>query len=148
MVWDGFFHTLTNFERHSVFLEGRPPSVKRIDSGEGITVEASISEQVAEESKLGPGDTVVVTTDIFVPTRINVRIVGVFQADNIKDEYWSMAALVLASQSKPAQGGEESGFPPPDGVIWDDNQDLAIGLFVPKEILTEVVGPAYERTLV
>ena len=147
-VWDGFFHTLTNFERHSVFLEGRPPSVKRIDSGEGITVEASISEQVAEESKLGPGDTVVVTTDIFVPTRINVRIVGVFQADNIKDEYWSMAALVLASQSKPAQGGEESGFPPPDGVIWDENQDLAIGLFVPKEILTEAIGPAYERTLV
>ena len=147
-VWDGFFHTLTNFERHSVFLEGRAPSTSPLETGERITVEASISEQVAEETKLGPGDTVVVATDVFVPTRIAVRIVGVFQADNLQDEYWSTAALVLSSQSAPAQGGEESGFPPPDGVVWDDNQDLAVGLFVPREILTEVIGPAYERTLV
>ena len=146
-VWDGFFHTLTNMEHHSIFLEGRAPNKAAIESGEGITVEATISEQVAEESKLGPGDSVIVATDVFVPTRITVRIVGVFQADNLKDEYWSTAALVLTSQSAPAQGGEESGFPPPDGVVWDDIQDLAIGLFVPIEILTEVIGPANERTL-
>ena len=146
-VWDGFFHTLTNMEHHAVFLEGRPPSAAGIESEDAITVEAAISEQVAEESKLGPGDSVVVTTDVFVPTRITVRIVGVFQADDIKDEYWSTAALVLTSQSRPAQGGEESGFPPPDGVIWDDNQDLAIGLFVPIEVMVDVIGPAYERTL-
>ena len=146
-VWDGFFHTLTNMERHSIFLEGRAPNTAAIESGEGITVEATISEQVAEESKLGPGDSVIVATDVFVPTRITVRIVGVFQADNLKDEYWSTAALVLTSQSAPAQGGEESGFPPPDGVVWDDNQDLAIGLFVPIEVMTGVIGPANERTL-
>ena len=146
-VWDGFFHSLTNFAEHSVFLEGRAPSKRPLETGERITLEAAISEQVAEESKLGPGDMVVVATDVFVPTRITVEIVGVFQADNLQDEYWSTAALVLTSQSAPAQGGEESGFPPPDGVVWDDNQDLAIGLFVPIEILTEVIGPAYERTL-
>ncbi len=147
IVLDGFFHTLTNFERHSNFLQGRAPSKTPIDTGETITVEASISEQVAAESKLGPGDSVVVATDIFVPTRITANIVGVFQADNLEDEYWSTAALVLTSQSAPAQGGEESGFPPPDGVLWDDDQNLAIGLFVPIEIMTEVIGPAYERTL-
>ena len=147
MVWDGFFHTLTNFERHSVFLEGRAPKTAAIETAEGITVEATISEQVAEESKLGPGDSVIVATDIFVPTRITAKIVGVFQADNLKDEYWSTAALVLTSQSAAAQGGEESGFPPPDGTVWDDNQDLAIGLFVPVEVMTEVIGPANERTL-
>lgn len=147
MVWDGFFHTLTNFEKHSVFLQGRAPSASPLETGEGITVEASISEQVAEESKLGPGDTVVVATDVFVPTRVTVRIVGVLQADDLMDEYWSTAALVLTSQSAAAQGGEESGFPPPDGTVWDDNQDLAIGLFVPIEVMTEVIGPANERTL-
>lgn len=148
IVWDGFFHTLTNLKHHAVFLEGRAASEAPIEVGETITVEATISEQVADESKLGPGDTVEVAIDVFVPTRINVRIVGVFQADDLKDEYWTTAALVLTSQSAPAQGGEESGFPPPDGVAWDENQDLAIGLFVPKGILTEVIGPAYERTLV
>ena len=146
-VWDGFFHTLTNIEHHSVFLEGRAPNTAAIETAEGITVEATISEQVAEESKLGPGDSVIVATDVFVPTRITVRIVGVFQADNLKDEYWSTAAIVLTSQSAPAQGGEESGFPSPDGTVWDDNQDLAIGLFVPIEVMTEVIGPANERTL-
>ena len=25
-VWDGFFHTLTNMEHHSIFLEGRAPN--------------------------------------------------------------------------------------------------------------------------
>ena len=148
IVWDGFFHTLTNMEHHADFLEGRAASDVPIESGDAITVEATISEQVADESGLGPGDTVEVAIDVFVPTRINVRIVGVFQADDLKDEYWTTAALVLTSQSAPAQGGEESGFPPPDGVAWDENQDLAIGLFVPKVILTEVIGPAYERTLV
>ena len=149
MVWDGFFHTLTNLEHNAVFLEGRAASDTPIEyDGDSITVEATISEQVAEESRLGPGDTVKVAIDVFVPTRITVRIVGVFQADDLKDEYWTTAALVLTSQSAPAQGGAESGFPPPDGVAWDENQDLAIGLFVPKGILTEVIGPAYERTLV
>ena len=146
-VLDGFFHTLTNIEPHSTFLKGRAPSTTPLEAAKGITVEATISEQVAEESGLGPGDMVVVATDIFVPTRITVRIVGVFEADDLKDEYWSTAALILTSQSAPAQGGEESGFPPPDGVVWDEDQDLAIGLFVPIEILTQVIGPAYERTL-
>ncbi|CAI8054918.1 hypothetical protein GBAR_LOCUS29963 [Geodia barretti] len=88
-VWDGFFHTLTNIEHHSVFLEGRAPNTAAIETAEGITVEATIR----------------------------------------------------------SRGGEESGFPSPDGTVWDDNQDLAIGLFVPIEVMTEVIGPANERTL-
>ena len=52
-VWDGFFHTLTNMEHHSIFLEGRAPNTAAIESGEGITVEATISEQVAEEVEAG-----------------------------------------------------------------------------------------------
>ncbi len=148
VVLDGFFHTLTNFQDRSVFVDGRAPSTEVAETSDGITVEAVISEQVADDSELGVGDSVVVAVDAFVETRITVNIVGVFQADDLSDEFWSMAALVLTSQSRPAQGGEESGFPPPDGVLWDDNQNLAIGLFVRIEVLTEAIGPAYERTLV
>lgn len=146
-VLNGFFHALSNIDRHSVFLDGRPPSAVNTETAGGITVEAAISEQVAEESRLGPGDSVMVATDVFVPTRIVARIVGVFQADDLDDDYWSTAALILTSQSAAAQGGTEGGFPPPDGVEWDDNQDLAIGLFLPIETMAEVIGPANAGTL-
>ena len=86
IVWTGSSTTLTNMEHHADFLEGRAASDVPIEVGETITVEATISEQVADESGLGPGDTVEVAIDVFVPTRINVRIVGIFQADDLKDE--------------------------------------------------------------
>ena len=48
----------------------------------------------------------------------------------------------------PGAGWGRIGIPTSGRRAWDENQDLAIGLFVPKVILTEVIGPAYERTLV
>ena len=146
-VLEGFFHSLSSVEDHAEFVDGRAPSPSPVETTDGIAVEAMISEPVAEESKLGPGDSVVVARDVFTPTRITANIVGVFRADDLRDEYWSTAAIVLTSQSAAAQGGADAGFPPPDGVAWDPNQDLAIGLFVHTDILTDVVGPAASRSL-
>ncbi len=146
-VWNGFFHSLSNFEHHSEFIEGRAPTAGSQGTSRDPVVEAVISEQVADESKLGAGDSVVIVPDVFLPTRITVKIVGVFQADDLTTEYWSTAAIILTSQSAEAQGGEEGGYPPPDGVVWEPNQDLAIGLFVREEVITDVVGPANPGTL-
>ena len=146
-VQNGFFHSLSNLENHSVFIEGRAPNAGSQGTAKSPIVEAVISEQVADESKLGAGDSVVIVPDVFLPTRITARIVGVFQADDLTTEYWSTAAIILTSQSAEAQGGVEGGFPPPDGVVWDPNQELAIGLFVRQEVITEVVGPANPGTL-
>lgn len=146
-VLHGFFQALSNVENHAEFVDGRAPNASPVDTTDGITVEAMISEPVAEESKLGPGDSVIVARDVFVPMRITVDIVGVFRADDVRDDYWSTAAIVLTSQSAAAQGGAEAGFPPPDGVVWDTNQDLAIGLFVHTDVLTNVVGPANSGSL-
>lgn len=147
VIWSGFFHSLSNLEAHSAYLEGRAPSETVFGTARTPVVEAVISAPVAKESKLKPGDSVVLAPDVFVPTRIVANIVGVFEADNPNDDYWSTAGIILTSLSAEAQGGEEGGFPPPDGVIWDPNQEYAIGLFVNRSALTEVVGSAYPGVL-
>ncbi|MDA1097266.1 MAG: hypothetical protein O3B84_08470, partial [Chloroflexi bacterium] len=140
IVSNGYFHYLTDMENNVNVLEGRLATSDVTGPGTNPVVEAIIAAQVAKEFKFNVGDVVTVAPDAYVPVRISARIVGIIEADDFTGSYWADAGIFLATTPV---GAGETPTPPPDGVRWNGNDDYAIGLFVTREVMTNVLGPSY-----
>ncbi len=139
LVSRGFFQHLTNLEHHSRFVEGRMARSAAAGGPTGSDVEAVIATATAEKLHLNVDDVVFLTQSIGNPTTLTARIVGILEAANPDEEYWSSAGIFLdpASLTEAPQVGVQVRL-----------REAPVALFVTEEGIVDVVGRANVGTLV
>ena len=155
-VSSGFLHWLTNLETRASVTEGRMFTAETRGTQNDPVVEAVISVDVAQDFRFEVGDTVTLAPDVFVPIRISAEIVGFIEPDDLETDYWSTAGILLrpgsaGTRTPSLEVAEEGADPPPppapDGVQWDTNEEMAVGLFVHRSVIFDVLSPAYPGSI-
>ncbi|MCH7745000.1 MAG: FtsX-like permease family protein [Chloroflexi bacterium] len=136
----GYLQNLSNMEQHITFSEGRMATDAILSGRRGPVLEVIIGSAQADQFNLKLNDEIVLTLSLGDPTRISAIIVGIMDATDPSEEYWSRAS---ENYLNPAPLEDSVDF---EVVI--DPEEPPISLFITQESLIVGVGGAYPGSVV
>ncbi len=131
----GYVQYLSNMGEHVDVLSGRLPTDALSREPRGTMFEAMLGSRQARVFDLEVGDELVLTPSLSDPVRMTATIVGVIDASDPSEEYWSRNAEAYLN---PAPLEEEV-----DAEVNVDPAEPPLSLFVTLETLIAGVGEAY-----
>lgn len=141
IVSRGYFQYLSNLDEHSRFIDGRMAETTIFTTPLGPVVEAVVGTPTAYDPSfnLRTGDVLTFIQDPGSTTVVFVTIVGIFEPDDIEDEYWFNTSVFLTPQPI----GDE---PPPGVTIVPDEPPVA--LFVRRNPMIAAFGDSFPGTMI
>ncbi len=149
LVSRGHFHTLSNLESHSRFVEGEMAGDNVRNGPDGVVVEAVVAMPATEAifcnggCKIKLNDVVTLAIDTETETRFSARIVGILEPDDLQSEYWNDALLF----ADPPDFDPVS-QPPPRGVRISSIPEPPVPLFITERVMFDVVAKAYPTAFI
>ena len=131
----GYVQYLSNMGRHVDVLAGRLPTDSVSQGPRGPVIEAMLGARQARVFDLEPGDEIALTPSLGDPIRVTAVIVGVVEATDPAEEYWSRNSEAYLN---PAPLEEEV-----DAEVTVDPAEPPLSLFTTLESLIAGVGEAY-----
>ena len=131
----GYVQYLSNMGGHVELLSGRLPTEAMAQGPRGPILEAMVGSRQARVFDLQVGDEVVLTPSLGDPVRVTATVVGVIEAIDPLDEYWSRNAEAYLN---PAPLEEEV-----DVEVTVDPAEPPLSIFTTLESLIVGVGEAY-----
>ena len=135
----GYVQYLSNMGEHVDVISGRLPTDALSQEPRGADFEAMLGSRQARVFDLEVGDELVLTPSLGDPVRVTATIVGVIDATDPSEEYWSRNSEAYLN---PAPLEEEV-----DVEVNVDPAEPPLSLFVTLESLIAGVGEAYPGSI-
>ena len=135
----GYVQYLSNMGEHVDVISGRLPTDALSQEPRGAKFEAMLGSRQARVFDLEVGDELVLTPSLGDPVRVTATIVGVIDATDPSEEYWSRNSEAYLN---PAPLEEEV-----DVEVNVDPAEPPLSLFVTLESLIAGVGEAYPGSI-
>lgn len=135
----GFLQTFTNLESHVSFREGQMAGDIVEQGPEGPIVEGVVGSELAAFFRLERGSTVVLTPSLANPIRVAVRIVGVIDATDPTERYWSQNARQYLNPQPLEEALEDE--------VEAQPGESPVAIFVSRRTVVEAIGKSYPASL-
>ena len=113
----------SDYEDHARVVEGRFPRSLGATPGYSVTIEAALGARAASRFQVGLDDEITLTPVGSDPSRvITAKIVGILEANDIRETYWSFAIDPFSPQVDASTGVEIPMLPvlvPPETFLVD-----------------------------
>ena len=139
IVQMGRLQHLSDLERNGRFVDGRMSGDEVSMGPNGPVLEAVISRISANVKQLNVGDVIVLSPTLGARPVISAKIVGIVEAGDPSDAYWSTAGVFLV----PSQLAED-----PPLLAQNDPDVFPLPLFVTREAMIEALAQSYPTSLV
>ena len=134
-----FLRSLSDFEQHVTFLEGRLPQRQNSFDPNAPVLEVVLGQIAASQFRLQVGDVLRLTSDLTVPHVISVPIVGIVEPSDPDADFWLPTPTLYFLPEAPDPDD------PGDGIY--NPQIPPVPLFANMESLVETVDATFPGTL-
>ena len=136
-----YLRNFSNMEQHVRVVEGRLAGGDVSTQPQGPKIEVVMSPVTADTFDVSVNDTLVLAADIGNSARVLVEVVGLIEATDPNEDYWTPNARTYLDPREPE--GDSIDYP----VVFDRNEP-PLPLFVDRGAMVEAVNAAYPTTLI